>query len=74
MTSNTACFAFSYDFFYQAKINKLGDLNIISLDCNTPGSSLLVADTLEDLAGIIEDVGIKNLCSQIGLDSADCEF
>ena len=68
-------YVFTFIFiFVQAKISKLGDLNIISLDCNTPGSSLLVADTLEDLAGIIEDVGIKNLCSQIGLDSADCEF
>ena len=29
---------------------------MVTLDCNTPGSSELVANTLEDLADIIEDV------------------
>merc|ERR1711892_1188891 len=57
-----------------ANINKFGDLDLISLDCNTPGSSQLVADTLEDLAGVIEDVGLVNLCKQVGLASADCQF
>jgi len=57
-----------------ATINKLGDLDLIDLDCNTPGSSNLVADTLDDLAGIIEDVGMDTLCKQLGLDSADCSF
>merc|ERR1712123_367687 len=34
----------------------------------------VVADTLEDLAGVIEDVGLVNLCKQVGLASADCQF
>ena len=68
-------FIILYNFaFIQATINKLGDLNLIDLDCNTPGSSKLVADTLDDLAGIIEDVGMDNLCKQLGLDLADCSF
>ena len=55
-------------------LDKLGGLNIVSLDCNTPGSSKLVADTLDDLAGLIDDIGMSNLCNQLGLDAADCSF
>ena len=58
--------------FLQASINKFEEFNLISLGCNTPGSSELVANTLDDLAGIIEDVGVTNLCRQIGLNSEDC--
>ena len=58
-------------FFIQANINKLGDLDLISLDCNTPGSSKLIANAMDDLAGIIEDVGMENLCNQLDLD---CTF
>jgi hypothetical protein len=57
----------------QANINKLGDLNLFTLDCNTPGSSHVVADTLDDLAVLIEDVGIDNLCKQLDL-GLDCNF
>jgi hypothetical protein len=71
---NITLLIFSNISFIQATIDKLGDLNLIDLDCNTPGSSNLVADTLDDLAGIIEDVGMDNLCKQLGLDSADCSF
>ena len=60
--------------FAQVTINKLRDLDMVTLDCNTPGSSELVANTLEDLAGIIEDVGMENLCKQLGLNSSDCTF
>ena len=72
--ANITFIIFSNFAFIQATINKLGDLNLIDLDCNTPGSSKLVADTLDDLAGIIEDVGMDNLCKQLGLDAADCSF
>ena len=65
---------FLFLFFLQANINKLGDLNIVTLDCNTPGSSQLVANTMDDLAGIIEDVGMENLCKQLDLEPADCTF
>ena len=46
----------------------------MSLDCNTPGSADLVAETMEDLAAIIEDLGMENLCKQLGLGLADCTF
>ena len=59
---------------FQAKINKLGDLDLVSINCNTLDSSKLVANTLDDLAGIIEDVGMDNLCKQLDLDSSDCTF
>jgi hypothetical protein len=67
-------YLFLFLFFLQANINKLGDLNILTLDCNTPGSSQLVANTMDDLAGIIEDVGMENLCKQLDLEPADCTF
>merc|ERR1711892_52877 len=35
------------------RINNLGYLDMAGVDCNTPGSSQLVANTLDDLAGII---------------------
>lgn len=55
-----------------AKMDKLGDLSLVSLDCASPGSTELVAKTMEDLAGLIEDIGMENLCRQLDLDSADC--
>jgi hypothetical protein len=54
-------------------MNKLGDLGLVTLDCNKPGSSKLVADTLDDLAVLIEDVGIESLCNQLDL-GLDCTF
>ena len=61
-------------FCFKAHINNLGYLDNVSLDCNRPGSSQLVANTLDDLAGIIEDVGITNLCKQLGIQAEDCTF
>ena len=61
-------------FCVKARINNLGYLDNVSLDCNTPGSSQLVANTLDDLAGIIEDVGITNLCKQLDIQAGDCKF
>ena len=61
-------------FFVKARINNLGYLDNVSLDCNRPGSSQLVANTLDDLAGIIEDVGITNLCKQLDIQAGDCKF
>ena len=57
-----------YFFIIQANIKKLGDLELITLDCNTPGSSKLIADALDDLAGLVEEVGMQNLCNQLNLD------
>ena len=52
----------------QANIQKMGDLNLITLDCNTPGSSELIANTLDDLAGLVDEVGLENLCNQLDVD------
>ena len=41
---------------------------MITLDCNAPQSSQLVANALEELAGLIEEVGMENLCNQLDLD------
>ena len=57
--------------FLQANIEKVGDLDFFSLDCNSSGSSQLVAKALDDLAGLIEEVGMENLCKQLDLD---CDF
>merc|ERR1711892_597584 len=56
------------------KVEDLGDLGIFSLDCINSDSSSLVADTLEGLADIIDDIGMESLCSQLGLDSSVCTF
>ena len=55
-------------FFAQSNLNKLGDLDLITLNCNTPGAPQLIANALDDLAGLIEEVGIDNLCNQLDLD------
>ena len=52
----------------QASIKQLGDLDLGTLDCDTPGSFKVAADSLDDLAGIIEEVGIDKLSEQLGLD------
>jgi len=57
-----------------AKIDKLGALNLVGLECTTSGTFDSVATTLEEIAGLIEDVGIESLCKQLGLDSNDCSF
>ena len=49
-------------------MDKFRDLELISLDCATSGSSELVARTMEDLAGVIDDIGIENLCNQLDLE------
>jgi len=51
-----------------ANINKLGDLDLGTLECDTPGSFKVAADTLDDLAGIIEEVGIDKLAEELGWD------
>ena len=60
-----------YYVLIKANITKLGDLDLITLDCNTPGSSQLIADALDDLAGLVEEVGLESLCNQLDLDCTD---
>ena len=59
-----------HSFFAQANLNKLGDLDLITLNCNTPGASQLIANAMDDLAGLIEEVGNMNFCNFLSTFSA----
>ena len=54
--------------FLQGNIEKLGDLGLISLDCNTPWTLELIAGTMDDLAVLMEDVGLDSLCKELNLE------
>jgi len=56
-----------------ANINKIGNLDLGTLECNKPGSFKVAAETLDDIAKLIEEVGIKALCNQLDMD-LDCDF
>ena len=59
--------------FLQSKIDKLGDLDPeMSLYCDNPGSFKRVAETMEDIAGLMDDIGLENLCTQLDLEPEDC--
>ena len=49
-------------------------LDIGNFECNTPGSFKVAAQALDDIANLIEEVGIEKLCQQLGLAQADCSF
>jgi len=51
-----------------AELNKIGSLDIGTLDCDRPGDFSVAAHTLEDLATIIEDVGVEALQEQLGIN------
>ena len=56
----------------QSKIDKLGDLEPVSLHCDEPGSFKMVSESMEDLAGLMDDIGLENLCRQLNLEPEDC--
>ena len=58
--------------FLQSKIDLLGDVAPVNLNCHTPGSFRLVADNMEDLAGLLDDIGLENLCKQLDIAAEDC--
>ena len=57
------CFLFSLS---QTQIQNMKDLNT-GLDCSA-GDFKSAAATMDDLANIIQDVGIDNLKNQLGID------
>jgi len=57
-----------------ANISKLGDLDLGTLECKNSGSFKVAAQALDDIANLIEEVGIEKLCQQLGLAQADCSF
>ena len=38
------------------------------LDCSRPGNLSLAAETMEDIATIIDEVGLEDLQEQLGVD------
>ena len=54
----------------QTQLNKIDnfDLGLGELDCNRPGDVSVAAGTMEDLATIIDEVGIEQLQNQLGVD------
>ena len=56
----------------QGKIDKLGDFEPVALDCGSPGVYKMVAKDMEDLAGLMDDIGLDNLCTQLELEPEDC--
>ena len=71
MPSKTVYYSLPHLIFFQANIKKLGDLDMITLDCETPQSSQSITNTLDDLAVLVEGIGMDDLCDQLNLD---CNF
>ena len=44
----------------------------MSLYCDNPGSFKRVAESMEDIAGLMDDIGLENLCTQLDLEPEDC--
>jgi len=51
-----------------AQLNKIDNLGLGGLDCTRPGDFSVAASTMEDLATIIDEVGIEQLQNQLGVD------
>jgi len=54
------------------KIDKLGDFEPVALHCGSPGVYKMVAKDMEDLAALMDDIGLDNLCTQLELEPEDC--
>merc|ERR1711915_1050421 len=48
-------------------IEKSDLLDVGTLDCNRPGDTSLAADTLDDIADLIAEVGLETLAKQLGV-------
>merc|ERR1712018_284130 len=51
-----------------AQLNKIDNLGLGETDCSRPGDFSVAASTMEDLATIIDEVGIEQLENQLGVD------
>ena len=49
-------------------MNKIGDLGVGELNCNRPGDFTVAADTMDEVATLIEEIGLDNLQQQLGVD------
>ena len=46
----------------------MDDLGVGDLNCNTPGDFTTAAKTLDDVAQLIDDIGLQSLQQQLGVD------
>jgi len=44
-------------------------VDVGTLDCNRPGDTRLAAETLDDIADLIADIGLDNLARQLGVEN-----
>ena len=49
-------------------MNKIGNLGLGDLDCSRPGDFSVAADTMEEVATLIDEVGLEQLQKQLGVD------
>ena len=49
-------------------MNKIGDLGLGDIDCDKQGDFSVAAKTMDDLAVLIDEVGIEDLQKQLGVD------
>ena len=54
--------------FFQAELSKVGNLGLGDLDCNSPGDLTKAANTLEEVATLIDEIGLANLQEQLGIN------
>ena len=55
-------------FFPQAELSKIDNLGLGDLDCNSPGDLTKAADTLEEVATLIDEIGLESLQQQLGIN------
>ena len=58
---------FSNCFFFQTQLEQMKDIDVGDLDCSATDING-AASAMEDLANIIEEVGIETLKAQLGVD------
>ena len=46
---------------------KINNLGLGDLDCNSPGDLTKAASTLEEIATLIDEIGLENLQQQLGI-------
>jgi len=51
-----------------AELNKIDNLGLGDLECGTPGDFTVAATTLEEVATLIDEIGLENLQEQLGIN------
>ena len=52
----------------QRELTKIGEVGLGDLDCSRPGDFSVAADTMDDVATLIDEVGLEQLQKQLGVD------